>query len=359
MEQATFHQLLTAAVQNGVSDVHFKLDAPPAVRLSGELRPVKVPALAAQDLERIAQYVLAQGRYPGTLETLTEWDTSYAIEGVARFRASVFRQMGTFAVVLRNIPFHIPNLADLGLPKVVEKVALEPRGLVLVAGITGSGKSTTLAAMIDFMNQRVRKHIVTIEDPIEFVHKDKHARIVQREVGTDTPSFATALRAALRQDPDVILVGEMRDHETVEIAMQAAETGHLVLSTVHTTDAMRTIGRIIGVFPNDVQGSIRMRLSESLRAILCQRLLPHASGKGRVLAAEVLVNTQVMREMIRDPSKAMQVKEYLEKGREVYGTQSFDQHLTALYKAGAISLETALSAASNPSDFQRALSFGE
>jgi twitching motility protein PilT len=240
---------------------------------------------------------------------------------------------------------------------VLEKISQEERGLVLVTGVTGSGKSSTLAAIVNYINQHYRKHIVTIEDPIEFVHEDKYSRITQREIGPDTPDFGKALRAALRQDPDVILVGEMRDAETIEIAIKAAETGHLVLSTVHTQDAYRTINRIIGVFQPEAQTGVRNRLAENLKATVSQRLLPHASGKGRVVAAEIMVSTLSVVEFIKDPNRTSEIKDSLERSHDILGTQSFDMHLVQLMKAGLITEAVAKEAASNPSDFERALAF--
>lgn len=357
MEQTTFHQLLGAAIRNGASDLHFKVGAPPALRINGVLRPIRAPALAPDDLDRICGYVLSAARWKGKLDELTEADASYALDGVGRFRTAIFRQKGHLAAILRAIPFVVPTFEQLGLPKVLESIAAEERGLVLVTGVTGSGKSSTLAAIVDAINTREKKHVLTIEDPIEFIHEDKNSRITQREIGPDTPSFSAALKAALRQDPDVILLGEMRDLETIETAMRAAETGHLVLSTVHTTDAARTIGRLIGAFPAESQGGVRQRLTESLRAIISQRLLPHASGKGRVLAVEILINTLSVREYIKDEGRIEAIKDYLEKSHELYGTQSFDQHLAMLFKSGAITMETARAAASNPADFERALNF--
>ena len=357
MEQANFHHLLGAAVKNGASDVHFKVGSPPALRINGVLRPIRAPALAPEDLVRICTYVLAASRFKGQLNELTEADASYALEGVGRFRTAIFRQKGHLAAILRSIPLTVPTFEQLGLPPVLKKIAAEDRGLVLVTGVTGSGKSSTLAALVDFINTNERKHILTIEDPIEFIHEDKTSRVTQREVGPDTPSFAAALKAALRQDPDVILLGEMRDLETIETAMRAAETGHLVLSTVHTTDAARTVNRLIGAFPAEAQGGVRQRLTECLQAIVSQRLLPHAKGTGRVLAVEILINTLSVREFIKEPGRIEAVKDYLEKSSEMYGTQSFDQHLALLYKAGSITLETAKSAATNPADFERALAF--
>ncbi|MBE2248258.1 MAG: PilT/PilU family type 4a pilus ATPase [Myxococcus sp.] len=357
MELATFNQFLTAAVKNGSSDVHFKVGSAPALRVNGQLLPVKVPALQPEDTTRIVKHLLTHSRYKGAIDELQDFDTSYALEGVGRFRANIFRNKGHLGAVMRSIPLTVPDFAKLGLPKVLEKLSQEERGLILVTGITGSGKSSTLAAMVNYINQHYRKHIVTIEDPIEFVHQDSFSRVTQREIGPDTPSFAAALRAALRQDPDVILVGEMRDSETIEIALKAAETGHLVLSTVHTQDCYRTIGRIIGVFPPEGQTGVRNRLAENLRGTISQRLLPHASGKGRAVAAEIMVSTLSVTEFIKDPKRTHEITDFLERNQDLLGTQSFDMHLAALMKANQITRETALEAASNRADFERALAF--
>ena len=346
MDLATFNQFLGAAVKTGASDIHFKPGVVPALRINGELRGIRVPALRPEDTAAIAGHILGAARWRGDLEALQEVDTSYALEGVSRFRASVFRQKGNLAAVLRAIPYDVPTLDRLGLPAVVKKIAGEERGLVLVTGITGSGKTSTLAAIVGHINQTTRKHVVTVEDPIEFLHEDRNARITQREVGPDTASFSSALRAALRQDPDVILVGEMRDLETIDIALKAAETGHLVLSTVHTTDTTRTIHRLLGAYP-----------AEALQAVISQRLLPRADGKGRALACEILVTSLGIQECIREPERTGGIKDLLEKGRDLYGTQTFDQHLTDLLAAKAITLEVAKEAASNASDLERAQSF--
>ncbi|MBL8114392.1 MAG: PilT/PilU family type 4a pilus ATPase [Acidobacteria bacterium] len=355
MDLATFNRLLSAAAKGGASDIHFKSFVPPAVRINGTLNPVKCPALAPEDMDRIAGHLLAQVRFKGDPGDIRDFDSSYTIEGVARFRVSLFRQMGHFASIIRVIPFAVPTFEQLGAPAILEKITQEPRGLVLVTGVTGSGKTSTLAAMVDYLNSREKLHILTIEDPIEFLHQDKLSRITQRELGIDTPNFPRALRAGLRQDPDVILVGEMRDIETIETALTAAETGHLVLGTLHTTDAGKSIGRILGAFPNEAQHSVRLRLAETLRAIISQRLLPHASGKGRVLAAEILVSTLAVQTMIREPEKMGALRDYLEQGGSVYGTQSFDQHLLELLRAQKITGEVALSNASNAADMQRIL----
>jgi twitching motility protein PilT len=357
MELATFNQFLAAAVKNGASDVHFKVGTAPALRVNGQLLPLRVPALQPEDTERIVHHLLAASRYGGALDALQDWDTSYALEGVGRFRANVFRNKGHLGAILRSIPLQVPDFAKLGLPPVLERISQEERGLVLITGVTGSGKSSTLAAIVNWINHHARKHIVTIEDPIEFVHEDKYARVTQREIGPDTPDFSRALRASLRQDPDVILVGEMRDAETIEVAIQAAETGHLVLSTVHTQDAFRTLNRIVGVFPPEAQTGVRNRLAENLRATVSQRLLPHASGKGRVVAAEIMVSTVSVVEFIKDPARTYEIKDYLERNHDLLGTQSFDMHLAALLRAGHITMGVAREAASNPNDFERALSF--
>ena len=358
MELATFNQLLAAAVKTGASDIHFKPGAAPALRLNGALLPVRTPALSPEDTARIASHVLTQHRYKGELDELREYDASYALEGVARFRASIFRNKGQLAAILRAIPFQVPDFQQLGLPvKVMERIAEEDRRLILVTGVTGSGKSSTLAAIVGHINARHRKHVLTIEDPIEFLHQDKLARITQREIGPDSASFTTALRAALRQDPDVILVGEMRDAETIDIALRAAETGHLVLSTVHTTDCEHIIGRIVGTFEPSAQAGVRNRLADNLRATISQRLLPHASGKGRVVAAEIMVSTLSVMDFIRDPEKTPRITQYLTEQTDVLGSQSFDQHLARLYTAQQITREAALDAATSPSDFERAFVF--
>jgi twitching motility protein PilT len=291
------------------------------------------------------------------VENLTDYDCSYSIAELGRFRVNICSQQRSLALVLRHIPFALPTIDGLRLPPVLKTIALAERGLVLVTGITGSGKSTTLAAMINLINRTRRCKIVTIEDPIEFLYRDDTCCISQRECGSDTENFAKALRAALRQDPDIILVGEMRDKETIDIAIKAAETGHLVLSTVHTTDAPRTISRILSVFDPSEQASARLRLSETLLAVISQRLLQKADGAGRAVACEIMRQTKTIQECVAEPSKIHMIKEYIEKGRELYQMQTFDQHLTDLYRDGTISLETAKTAATSASDFERNLQF--
>jgi twitching motility protein PilT len=355
MEPRMFDKFLAAAVKAGASDIHIKADAQPTLRVHGVLKEVKLDPITTDGMANLVGHILERNALEYDLKRIKEYDTSYFVENVGRFRVNILKQKGEFGAVLRVIPRKIPTLDDLGLPPVLKKLAREERGLVLVTGVTGSGKSTTLAAMINEINGEFRKHVVTIEDPIEFLHEDKLSRITQREVGADTESFAMALRAALRQDPDVILVGEMRDAVTIDTGLKAAETGHLVFSTVHTNDAAKTIGRIIDVFPHDAQTAVRLRLAENLKGTISQRLLRRADGSGRVVAMEIMLVTLTVMELIKDANRTPEIKDYIERGREMYGTQSFDQHLIDLYQAGVISLETAKGAATNPADFERAL----
>ena len=356
MEPRVFDKFLVAAIKAGASDVHLKCDAQPSLRVNGVLKEVtKLEAISSGSMETLVRHIVEQRQPDTRFDRLTELDTSYEVEGVGRFRVNIMRTKGKFGIVLRIVPSVIPTLDGLGLPSVLKNFTNEERGCVLVTGVTGSGKSTTLAAMINEINCNLRKHIVTIEDPIEFMHTDQLSRLTQREVGTDTESFGTALRSALRQDPDVILVGEMRDRETIDTALKAAETGHLVFSTVHTTDAARTIGRILDAFPLDAQDAVRIRLAENLKGTISQRLLRRSDGVGRVVAMEIMVCTLSVTEMIKDPSRTPEIKDYIEKGREHYGSQSFDQHLIQLYENEVITYESAKAAASNPSDFERAL----
>lgn len=357
MDVKLLNQLLAAAVKAQASDIHFKVGSPPLFRLAGELREVKAPRLMPEDTDQLAALLIQNEKIRANVGTLKEFDGSYAIREVGRFRVNLFRQRGSLAAVLRVIPYDIPTFESLGLPKILSPICDNERGMILVTGVTGSGKSSTLAAMIGYINARRKKHIITIEDPIEFIHKDVRCSISQREIGADTESFKNALRAALRQDPDVILVGEMRDYDTIDIALKAAETGHLVFSTVHTTDAAKTINRLVGVFPSDEQNMVRLRLAENLQATVSQRLLQKKEGKGRAVACEIMRRTLSIQDCIRDPEKTPEMKGFIEKSRDQYGMQSFDQHLSDLYKSGVVELEVAKAAATNPSDFERALHF--
>jgi twitching motility protein PilT len=357
MNLEQFQRLLAAGVQHGASDIHLRVGDPPTYRVRGTLAPLKYDRLTHEDTTAICNFIVQDPDVKKQLDRIQEYDTSYSLPGIARFRCNIYRQKGMLSLVLRIIPSEVPTVESLGLPPVITKISEYERGLVLVTGATGSGKSSTLAAMIRHVNETRRVHIVTIEDPIEFLHKNEKASITQREVGSDTKNFNVALRAALRQDPDVILVGEIRDAESVDIALKASETGHMVFSTIHTTDAAKTIGRMLAMFPPEEQGVVRIRLADSLKATVSQRLLPRADGKGRVVAAEIMVVTGTIQDYLRDPSKSSGVRDLIEKGKLQYGMQSFDQHLVDLYKRGLISLEVALAASSNPADFQRNLSF--
>lgn len=345
------NEILTIAVKAKGSDVHIKTGLPPIVRIDGRLHPIpNSQRLSPDTVGEMAQSMM-NDRQRRLFEENSEVDLAYAVPGLGRFRVSVYRQRGTVAMVFRAISVIIPTLDGLNLPPVLKKVCQEERGLILVTGTTGSGKSSTLAGMIDFINQNRTANIITIEDPVEFLHRDNKSIISQREVGTDTPSFATALKGALRQDPDVILVGEMRDYETIETAMTAAETGHLVMSTLHTMDAAETINRIIGVFPPYHQRQVRIQLSSIIKAIISQRLVPKADGKGRVPAVEVMLGTARIREYIDDEQKTKQLGDAISQGFVTYGMQTFDQSLMKLYTGGLISYEEALRQSSNPDDF--------
>jgi twitching motility protein PilT len=359
-----FNNVLKMMIEKEASDLHISVGSGFRIRILGELVPAPDNnPLAPSEIASIAGGILLAGRKCNKenlvpfVEALTDYDCSYSVAGLGRFRVNISSQRRSLALVLRHIPYVLPTIEGLRLPPVLGTIALAERGLVLVTGITGSGKSTTLASMINLINQNKCRKIVTIEDPIEFLYRDSKCSIAQRECGSDTESFAKALRAALRQDPDIILVGEMRDKETIDIAIKAAETGHLVLSTVHTTDAPRTISRILSVFDPSEQASARLRLSETLLAVISQRLLQRADGTGRVVACEIMRQTKTLQECVAEPSKIFMIKEYIEKGRELYQMQTFDQHLTDLYRDGTISLETAKAAATSAADFERNLQF--
>jgi twitching motility protein PilT len=351
-----FHHLLSAGVKHGASDVHFRPGAPPMCRVNKQLVPLKTQSLTAGDTADLARIICGRHVTAEAFEQMQEHDASYSLPGVGRFRANIYRQRGSFAVVVRIIPVEIPELGSLGLPAVLEQIVEIERGLVLVTGATGSGKSTTLAAMIRRINETRMAHILTIEDPIEFLHRSQKSSISQREVGIDTRSFVMGLRSALRQDPDVILVGEMRDAESIDIALKAVETGHVVFSTVHTTDASNAIGRIVGAFAPGEQRNVRLRIAENLHSIISQRLLPRADGSGLVVAAEILICTGTIREVIAERMEGS-IKSLIEQGHVKYHMQSFDQHLAQLYTQGIITQDVALQAASNPADLARQLAF--
>ncbi|MDH3498394.1 MAG: PilT/PilU family type 4a pilus ATPase [Gemmatimonadota bacterium] len=345
-----FKQAITEMVQRNGSDLHLKVGRPPTIRVAGDLSQLDQSPLKPEELKALAEQLMTP-RQVKEFADHKEADFAIGVPGIGRFRTNVFQQRGTLAFVFRSIPYELKTIKELNLPGVLEKISLKPRGLVLVTGVTGSGKSTALAAMVNHVNQYRRCNIITIEDPIEFLHRDGAANVSQREVGTDTLSFESALRHVLRQDPDVILIGEVRDRITLDTAMKAADTGHLVFSTLHTTDASQTINRIISFFPPHEHDAVRNLLSTALEAVVSLRLVPTQDGKGRVPACEVLVNTAAVRDNIRDREKALNIPELIREGTVQYGMQSFDQSLMQWYKKGAISYESALFYSTNPNEF--------
>jgi twitching motility protein PilT len=346
------NDLLRVAAQYGASDLHLKAGSQPFMRIGGELKPVvDSPRLTQEDTLDMA-FSMMSNRQKQTFKEVSEVDIAYGVTGLGRFRVNIFQQRGTVGMVLRVIPDKVKTITGLALPPVIERIADEQRGLILVTGTTGSGKSTTLAAMIDHINSTRGGHVVTIEDPIEFLHRDKRSFVTQREVDVDTRSFSEALRGALRQDPDVILVGEMRDYETIETALSAAETGHLVLSTLHTLDATETVRRIVSTFPPHLQKSVRIQLAGILKAVISMRLVRAARGGGRVPAVEVMVVTNLIRDYIINEEKTSLIRDAIAAGTSQYGMQTFDQSLFNLYQAGLITLDEALRGASNSDEFR-------
>jgi twitching motility protein PilT len=348
--QFNFKQAISQMVQRNGSDLLLKVGRAPTVRLNGELVSLETAPLKPEDLKLLAEQIMTPRQVKEFAER-KEADFAIGVPGVGRFRTNIYQQRGTLAFAFRAIPYEVKTIRELRLPPVLEEIALRPRGLVLVTGITGSGKSTALAALINHVNQHRRANVITIEDPIEFLHRDHLANISQREVGTDTLSFASALRHVLRQDPDIILVGEIRDMETLDTALKAADTGHLVFSTLHTTDATQTINRVISFYPPHQHQEIRSLLSTALQAVVSLRLVPRTDGRGRVPAAEILINTAAVADNIRDIEKALNIPDLIAEGTVSYGMQSFDQSLMKWFKEGAISYESALFYSSNPSEF--------
>jgi len=345
-----YKAVLQHMIQSNASDLHLKVGRPPTLRIDGHMMSMELPALKQEDLRSLAEQIMA----PKNIKEFSEQkesDFALAVPGVGRFRVNAYQQRGTIAYALRTVPFQAKTIAELNLPEVCERISLMPRGLILVTGITGSGKSTALASMLHYINQNRHANIITIEDPIEFLHRDIKSSINQREVGTDTNNFAQALRRVLRQDPDILLVGEIRDLDTLDTALKAAETGHLVFSTLHTTDATQTINRVLSFYPPHQQTEVRYMLSTALRAIISLRLVRRADKKGRVPAAEILVNTEAVRDQIRDLSKALNIPGLIKEGGVAYGMQTFDQSLMNWYHKGVISYDDALFAATNPAEF--------
>jgi len=346
----TIDELLAIMAENAASDLHLKAGSPPVMRVDGDLAPLDGGSVESEDTKDYAAALMSDKQIRRFSET-NEIDFAYSAPKIGRFRVNVYRQRGSISIAIRQVAHRIPSFEELRLPPEVRQLALEPRGLVLVTGTTGSGKTTTLAAMIDHINTNLRRHIVTVEDPIEILHRDKKSIVQQREVGLDTESYSSALKHVLRQDPDDILIGEMRDLETVRTALTAAQTGHFVMSTLHTIDATETVNRIIDFFPPYQQKQVRIMLAGTLRGIISQRLLPRADGEGRVPAVEVLVMTGRIRDFILDPEHTSNIETAIKEG-EFYGMQTFDQSLVGLYEEGLITLHDALSVSTNPHDFK-------
>ena len=345
-------KIIKAAVDRGASDLHIKAGDVFRARIDGKLVPLTKQRLTPEQTKAIALRFIPSEEDRARIDKILDFDCSWGAPGIGRFRVNILRQRSSFMIVMRVIPFEVPTLEQLQLPSVLQTVAAGERGMILVTGVTGSGKSSTMAAMIDHINRTTQKHIVTLENPIEFLHRDVNCSLTQREIGTDTESFRSGLRAALRQDPNVILIGEMRDAETVDTAMKAAETGHLLISTLHTPDATTTISRIIAMFQPEEQDVVRVRLADSLHAVVSQRLLRRKDGHGRVAALEVLIVTPTIRDLILDQSRTAEIREFIAEGRDQYGMQTFDQHLMDLVQQGAVDYDTAVANASNPSDFE-------
>ncbi len=355
MDRERLHKLLRLGFDKGASDIHFQVGYLPLYRFNGELVELRYKVLTPADTDAIARLLIEGSGREGELDRRSELDLAYEIPGEGRFRVNICKERRCLNVVLRVIPIQIKDFTELNLPRVLNDIATVRRGLVLVTGATGMGKSTTLAAMLHEVNRARKCKIITVEDPVEFIFTHEKSIITQREVGSDTESYAAALRAALRQDPDVIMMGEVRDAETVDTALKASETGHVVFSSIHTSDAVGTVRRILSFFPAEDQLQVRERLAENLQAVVSLRLLPNKKGSGRVPAVEVMRITRTLRECLRDPARTVELPEHIAKGRELMQMQTFDQHLLDLYRANKISLEVARAAASNPRDFETQL----
>lgn len=345
-----FKLVLQTMVQQGGSDLHLKIGRPPTMRLNGELVPMEMPPLKPEDLRSVGEQIIPPKQRKEFDET-KDADFAIGVPGIGRFRVNVYQQRGSLAYAFRAIAFQAMTMEELNLPPVLKEIAMRQRGLVLVTGITGSGKSTALASMIHYVNEHRHANIITIEDPIEFLHRDINCHINQREVGTDTVSFAQALRRVLRQDPDIIMIGEIRDIETLEIALKAADTGHMVFSTLHTMDAAQTINRVLSFYPPNEQADIRFQLSTALQAVVSLRLVPRQDRPGRIPACEILVNSAAVQDNIRDASKSLNIPDLIREGTVQYGMQSFDQSLMNWYQKGVISYDAALAASSSPAEF--------
>ncbi len=344
--------IIKAAVERGASDLHIKAGDVFRARIDGKLQPLTKQRLTPEQTKAIALKLIPSEADRKLIDQIKDYDCSWGAPGIGRFRVNILRQRSSFMIVMRVIPFEVPSIEKLRLPTVLAKIAEAERGMVLVTGVTGSGKSSTMAAIVNQINATMNKHIVTLENPIEFLHRDANCSVTQREIGVDTDSFATGLRAALRQDPDVVLIGELRDSETIDTAMKAAETGHLLISTLHTPDATTTVSRIVAMFPAEEQDIARIRLADSLHAVISQRLLPRADGHGRAAALEIMLVTPTIRDLIRDRNRTGEIRDHIAEGKDQYGMQTFDQCLMDLVEAREVTFEVARAAASNPSDFE-------
>jgi twitching motility protein PilT len=354
-QQRGIEQIIKAAIDRGASDLHIKAGDVFRARIDGKLVPFTKQRLTPEQTRAIAQHLIPNEEDRAHIDRLRDYDCSWGMPGVGRFRVNILRQRSSFMIVMRVIPFDVPTFETLGLPSVLTTLVGAERGMILVTGLTGSGKSSTMAAMVHHINQTQNKHVVTLENPIEFLHRDLNSSVTQREVGVDTDDFRAGLRAALRQDPDVVLIGELRDAETVDIALKAAETGHLVISTLHTPDAVTTVTRLVSMFPPDEQELARTRLSEALQAVVSQRLLARADGHGRVAAVEILICNRAVRDLIDDPGRTAELHGYMRDAGDQYGMQTLDQHLMELVADEVVAYETALAAASRPKDFEKEL----
>ena len=353
--QRGIEQVIKAAIDRNASDLHIKAGDVFRARIDGKLVPFTKQRLTPEQTRAIAQQLIANDEDRARLDKLRDYDCSWGMPGVGRFRVNILRQRSSFMIVMRVIPFDIPTFDTLKLPAILATVAAAEHGMILVTGVTGSGKSSTMAAIVNQINQTQHKHVVTLENPIEFLHRDINSSVTQREIGVDTDDFRAGLDAALRQDPDVVLIGEMRDADTIDTALKAAETGHLVISSQHTPDAVSTITRVVSMFPTEEQEVARMRLCEALQAVVSQRLLPRADGHGRVPAVEILICTAVARDLMKDPARMGELHDYIAEAREQYGTQTFDQHLIELVMDEVVTYEAAVAAATNLKEFERQL----
>ena len=354
-QQRGIEQIIKAAIDRGASDVHIKAGDVFRARIDGKLLPLTKHRLTPEQTRAIAQHLISSEEDRSRLDRLRDYDCSWGTPGVGRFRVNILRQRSSFMIVMRVIPFDVPTFETLGLPAILSSVASAERGLILVTGETGSGKSSTMAAMVNHINQTQNKHVVTLENPIEFLHRDINSSVTQREIGVDVDDFPAGLRAALRQDPDVILIGELRDPGIIDTALKAAETGHLVISTLHTPDAVTTVTRLVAMFPPEEQEILRLRLSEALHAIVAQRLLPRADARKRVPVVEILIGTAGVRDLIKDENRTSKLHDYIRDAGDQYGMQTFDQHLLELVEEDVVTFEVALAATANPKDLEQQL----